>query len=314
MRTIFVTLFGLCMLASCKGRKADLSADVEIDGVSFIGSFPSLQPPFRLSEADLVREPSDSLRINEALLRRFIPDSVIRRDFPRGAKIRYHAIGAHTAEEAESYLFLRASAPGTTIAYLFCFDAEPAFKAALPVIRFPGAKGGTEMLLDKNLSIHVYGRKKGGDALNEPRRDVFVYNSAGVFTLVMTENAGPSDAGSEVYNPIDTFPMKNPMSGNYVMDARNFVSIRDARLPGRLHFFIHMERDGGECSGALRGELDILKSGLARYNKADDHCSLDFEIRSGMLTVREVAACGNHRSVRCEFRGAYRRKKVRQKT
>jgi hypothetical protein len=263
-----------------------------------------------LSEADLAREPSDSLRVNEALLKRFVPDSLIRKDFPRGAKIRYHAIGAYTLEKAEAYLFLRASAPGTTIAYLFCFDAEPAFKAALPVIRFPGTKGGTEMLLDKNLSIHLYGRKKGSGSANDLRRDVYVYNSAGLFTLVMTENAGPSETDAEVYNPIDTFPMRNPMSGNYVMDARNFVSVRDARLPGRLHFFIHMEREGGECSGALRGELDILKPGLARYNKSDDHCSLDFEIRSGMLTVREVAACGNHRSVRCEFRGTYRRKKV----
>jgi hypothetical protein len=313
MRTPFIYLLGMCILLSCKGKKADLYADSEMEVGSFIESFPVLQLPLSLKDSFLVREPSDSLRINEALLRRFVPDSLIRKDFPVGAKIRYHAIGTHTEEDAETYLFLRASAPGKTMAYLLCFDAQPAFKAALPVMRLPAPKGGAEMLMEKNLSINVYSTNKPAGAPNDLRRDVYVYNTAGVFTLVMTENAGLSDAGGEVYNPIDTLPMKNPMSGNYVHDSRNFVSIRDSRIPGRLDFFVHMERDGGECYGELRGELEILKPGLARYSKSDDHCSLDFVIRSGTLSLKELSACGNHRSVRCEFQGTYRRRKVHEK-
>jgi hypothetical protein len=309
MRTILAPLMVFYLLMACQGRKADITTDGDIDSESFIASFKPFQPPFRMTDTELAKEPGDSLLISAALMNRFFPDSVFSGDFPRGSKVRFHAIGAHATEEAESYLLLRATSSGKTMAYLLCFDADNNFRAALPVLRLPSPKGGAEMLIEKNLSIHVYRGKPIGVASNDVKRDVYVYNNAGLFTLVMSENTGTAEDSRDIYNPIDSLPSKNPMSGDYVRNGRDFISVRDARLPDRLHFFVHMEREEGECLGELRGELDIVKPGLARYSKADDHCSMDFVIRSGTLTVRELSLCGNHRSVKCAFEGSYRRKR-----
>lgn len=314
MRNIPALFLCLCILFACKGRKAEISADGDMDAEAFIATIPAFSPPFRLTDTALAREPSDSRLVNRELLKRFVPDSVTRGDFPKSARIRFHAIGAYTSPQSETYLVLRASSSDVTMAYLVCFDAGPAYRAALPVMRLPTTKGGAEMLMDGNLSIHVSRRQRTSRTMNEKGKDVYVYNSAGVFTLVMTDFAGQSVETGEVYNPIDTLPMKNPMSGDYFMNGSSLVAIRDGKLPGTLHFFIHMDREEGQCQGELRGELDVTGNGIAIYRKDDDHCSLAFEARSGNLTVRELSACGNHRGVNCAFEGSYRKRKKSSKT
>lgn len=307
-RRLLAALVPMLLLLSCGARRADLSTAVDLAPGEFVQSFAELPLPWGLTEAALARPPADSARINDALVRRFVPDSVYRGDFRKRDKPVFHAVGRIPVKDGETYVVVRASAAGRTAAYLLCFDRDDSFRVSMPVMRLPGeARYRTEFAMDRRHVMSKVRSRTGRDGQSLYRKDAWVYNTAGVFTLVLTESNEPVETG-EVYNPIDTLSARLPLSGDYRLSRRDFVSIRDGRSANRLLFFLHMERGDGACTGELRGELDIVRPGLAQYNRADDHCMLEFAFRGNALTVRELEACGNHRSVRCAFSGTYRRK------
>lgn len=303
-----ILLLTLLAAVSCRERKVSLASDEELAPEEFVSSFGELPLPWSLTEDALSPKPADSLLVNAALVRRFVPDSVYRKDFRKSDRPRFHAIGRISVKDGESYLLLRASTSARTTAYVLCYDELDSFRVSMPVMWLPSEpRYRTEFSVDRR---HVMSKirtrtSKGGQALY--RKDAWVYNSAGVFALVLTESNEPVE-DEEVYNPIDTFPSTRSQSGDYRLSSRDFVSIRDGRSDKRLLFFLHMERREGECTGELRGEIDMVAPGIARYNRADDHCMLEFAFRGNTVTVRELSACGNRRSVRCTFSGTYRRK------
>lgn len=303
-----IPALALLATVSCGERKVSLASDVDLAPAEFVSSFGELSLPWSLTEESLSLKPADSLLVNPALVSRFVPDSVYRNEFRKSDKPKFHAIGRISVKDGERYLLVRASSRSKTAAYLLCFDALDSFRVSMPVMRLPSEPlYRTEFSVDRR---HVMSKvrtrtSRNGQALY--RKDAWVYNSAGVFTLVLTESNEPVEE-QDVYNPIDTFPSTRPLSGDYRISRRDFLSIRDGRSAKRLLFFLHMERKEGECTGELRGEIDMVGPGVAQYNRADDHCMLEFVFRGNTVNVRELSACGNRRSVRCAFSGTYRRK------
>jgi hypothetical protein len=167
--------------------------------------------------------------------------------------------------------------------------------------------------MDRRYSVIRNRTRRKTDGSLVYNKSVYVYNTAGVFTLILTESNEAVEQ-KEVYNPIDTLPRKNPLSGNYVRDKKNFISIRDGRRAGQLLFFVHIEKGGGDCTGELKGELDLVKPTIAQYRKADDHCELEFSFASGSVTMRELEACGNHRGIKCVFDGTFPKKREPKKS
>ena len=137
-------------------------------------------------------------------------------------------------------------------------------------------------------------------------RSAYVYNTEGLFTLILTESNEPVEEKT-VYNPIDTLSRKDPLSGDYKQDKKNFVSVRDGGKPGKLLFFINIEKTGNGCDGSLRGDMVQVKPRVYQYNKADDHCILEFNFNGKTVQVRELEACGNHRGIRCSFDGRFKK-------
>lgn len=304
----FVVLLCLTVLFSCGQKKANLATDETAPPDAFVASFPELALPYSLTQPAFEKSPGDSLLINRKLMARFVPDSVFKSGFRKNDKIKFHALGRVSVKKAETYLFVRASTASKSQAYLLVFDANNQFRVAMPVIRGNDRRRIDEFVMDRRYGLSVIHTRKGREGQLLFTKEVYVYNNAGVFTLVMTESNEEVEP-DEVYDPLDTLPAKHPMSGNYAISRNDFVTVRDGKSPNRLQFFIHMEKDGGECTGELRGEMDIVKPGIAHYNKADDHCALEFSFRGNNLILRELEACGNHRGVRCLFSGTYKRKK-----
>lgn len=312
-RWVILVIFFTAMIA-CKPRKTNLASDEPVDMVDFIESFEPLQLPWTITDISLAQRLSDSFLINPSLMKQFVPDSVFGDDFKKSDKVRFHAIGRVSQEKGETYLFIKASTATKSVGYVLCYDQEPAFRTAMVLVSHPGLKGGSsEFSMDKRLTLTRTRSRRGADGQSVYRKDAYVYNTVGVFTLVLTESNEVVQT-EEVYNPIDTLPRKHPLSGDYVINRNDFISIRDGRSDKRLLFFVHMTKDGGECQGELKGELDIVKPSLAQYNKADDHCVLEFAFSANALTLRELEACGNHRSVRCAFGGNYPKRKMPKKT
>jgi hypothetical protein len=95
----------------------------------------------------------------------------------------------------------------------------------------------------------------------------------------------------------------------------NIVSIRDDSKAGRLNFFIHFEKNNGECIGELKGVANFTSANTAIYKQQGDGCSLQFNFSPSSISLKELEPCGAHRGVKCSFEGSYPRKKeVKPKT
>ena len=136
-------------------------------------------------------------------------------------------------------------------------------------------------------------------------RTVYVYNAEGVFTLIMKESNEGKPKTAQIYNPIDTFAHKHKFTGDYLQDKRNFISFRDGKNNSVIRFFVHFEKDNGNCKGELKGEARFVSSTIARYIANGDPCSLEFNFNEKNVRMKELEGCGNHRDIRCYFDGVY---------
>jgi hypothetical protein len=110
-------------------------------------------------------------------------------------------------------------------------------------------------------------------------------------------------------------PKKNKLSGDYIKDKRNYVSIRDGKTPSDLLFFIHFEKENGECTGELKGEAIMQGTKTAIYQATGNPCVLEFTLTGSSVSLKEQQACGSYRDIKCFFDGSYsKRKEPKPKT
>ena len=307
-------LLAICTF-SCAKKEKDINTAEDIATEDFIQAFNEVELPVQFKEEYFDKKESDSSYIKSSVVSKFIPDSIFKNELGKVKDVKFYRKGRFTADETgETYLFLTAHKKEKKYAYILCFDKEEIFKTGmvlseksqLPHTSFEGT-------LDRRLVVTKIKNSSIGTGKAYYNKSVYVYNTEGVFTLILTESNEPV-VEKEVYNPIDTFSMREPFSGNYVQDKKNFVSIRDGGKPGKLLFFINIDKYNKSCTGSLRGDIAQVKPKVFHYNKADDHCVLEFTFGSSGLQIKELEACGNHRSVRCSFDGRFskQRKRVKQ--
>lgn len=309
MRKSFIWLLISILFFACGQKEKDINASDDIETTDFIASFPEKTLPIQFNSRDLNKKESDSFFVKTTVVSKFIPDSVFKSDFRQLKNTKFYRKARYKAEETnETYLFLTAEDKNNKKVYLVCYNDKNEFAAAMKLVEKTNETGVTmEGGIDKRLTIIKTKHKETLDKKAYYEKNAFVYNTEGLFTLILTESNAPIEKGV-VYNPIDTLSKKDPLAGDYKIDDNNFVSIRDGAKSGKLQFFINIEKTGGKCSGKLRGDLVQIKPKVFHYNKADDHCVLEFSFTGKRLQVRELEACGNHRGVRCSFDGKYNKK------
>lgn len=309
MYKILIWIVSTFLFLGCQQEAKDINTDEDIEVTDFLSSFPSKELPIQFNSKDIVNAESDSLYIKSAIIDKFIPDSIFKVDFKQTAKVRFYRKARYKAEETnETYLFLTAEEKNNKKIYLICFNEKNEFATAMKLMEKSNEPGlYTEGSIDKRLTIIKTKHKEAKDKKSYYEKSAYVYNTEGLFTLILTESNLPLEKVF-VYNPIDTLTQKNPLSGDYKIDENNFVSIRDGIKQGKLQFFINIEKSGGKCSGKLRGDLVQVKPKVFEYSKADDHCVLEFSFTGKRLLVRELEACGNHRGIRCSFDGKFNKK------
>lgn len=275
-------------------------------------SFPELTLPFAMQDSALDNKLGDSALISAKLVQSYIPDSLFKKDF-RNGKPKFYALGRAADKNEDNYLVIKAATPAKQVAYLVCFDKDSKFKAGMPLLTNSGDRNvELEGSLDKKFTISRNRKKKTRDGQVYYSRNVYVYNNVGTFTLILMEsNEVPEE--EEVFNPIDSSAATFKWTGNYVKDKKNFISVRDGSKPNRLSFFVHFEKNNGECIGELKGEADLVQASTARYSVAGDPCSLELKFENDRVTITELSGCGNHRGIKCFFNDSYPKKVVRSK-
>jgi hypothetical protein len=307
MRNISVALLLLCLLISCKSKKASLSDEDSVEISDFIEFFPESTLPVRVADTTLNRRSSDSLLIGYNIFTRFIPDSVLAKDFGKGVKPKLYPLGRTQEKGKEIYLFIKAVYAAKKVAYLACFSKDEKFLNAMAIVR-SGFDRSTMAygLLDSKFQITTYRESRGAGELRF-KRNVYIFNSAASdFTLIMTE---PNEEIIEqVINPIDTLARKNKFSGDYVKDRRNFVSVRDTKKANEYLFFVHFEKNNGECKGELKGTIKMTSKTMAIYQAPGNPCAIEFSFTGASLTIKETGGCGSYRDIKCFFEGSFPKK------
>ena len=205
-------------------------------------------------------------------------------------------------------MFVKAEQGKKRIAYLACFDKDNNYLNSFRLLRPGGNYSLTYGLLDKKYQITTYQETKKSTGETWYKRNVYVYNSgANDFTLILTE---PNEEMIEnIINPIDTLPQKNKLSGEYVKDKQNFISVRDGKDPSEIEFFVHFEKDNPACVGELKGTAKMIAPTKAHYKEPANPCTIELTFSTAAVTMKEIEGCGSFRDIKCFFEGRFPRKK-----
>ena len=316
MRHFRLLLILSALLFACHNKPAK-SSGVEEEGnnnsgefnyEAFSKKFSSLKTPYQLTDSALLQN-EDTTSIKASDIKPFIADSITNKIFGKTAKPKYIALGKIHVPKEETYYVVKATAGSRKAALLITFNKENQFSATFPFLAVDDDPATTQTsAIDKAYTISRSVSRKGKNDIVKEGRDVYVYNNdAKQFTLIMTDLLDESNA--ELVNPIDTFPRQNKLTGDYIKDKKNMVSVRDGRRPNELRVFVHFEKDKGACTGELRGDALIITGNRAVYRQGGDPCVLEFSFTPTAVTIREQEGCGSHRGVQCLFEGTYPRKK-----
>jgi hypothetical protein len=311
---LFLLILSFILLVQCKSKKpVSLSGEEPVEVREFINFFPEMKLPYLIADSTLLKKEKDSLLISYKIFTQFVPDSLLIKVFGKNVKPKLYPLGR--TEGDETYLFAKAVTADKKVGFIMAFDKNNAFIAAMPLLRVDQSASTQQTAsLDAKRSIYKNVFRKNTDGSVSEGKEVFVLNaSAGGFMLIMTDAL--DDKITELINPIDTLYRKQKYTADYGSGKMNLVSFRDGRKADRLSFFIHFEKNNGECNGELKGEAIMKTANIAEYREGGDPCILQFNFTSSAVTIKEIDGCGSRRGLRCSFDGTYiRKKEVKAKT
>ncbi len=299
---------------SCQSKKISLNENPDAGINDFIEAFPTVALPYQITEKIFDNNQNDSFFVNLKTFTHFFPDSVLTKHFGKTVRPKIYLLGKTQAGKNEIYLFFNAISSEKEIAFVSCYTKEKKFSAAR--VLFAGQDEGyhANAILDAKYTITVNHQHKNSAGELIYKKDVYIYTDPGKFALILTESNEPNQKNLAVINPIDTLPRKHIFSADYVQDKRNFVSIRDAgKDASRFMFFIHFEKDNGDCKGELKGTAKFISSYIAQYHSNNDPCGIQFSFNENAVYIKEISACGSHRDIKCFFEGLYKKKKEPKK-
>jgi hypothetical protein len=308
-RKYSILILALAIISGCRHKKHSLSGEEPVEVGDFIEFFPPKNLPYSFSDTILQKKEKDSLLISYKVFTQFIPDSLLVRVFGKNVRPKIYPMGKIEVPKAETYLFVKTISGDKRAAFILSFDKKQNFIAAMPALRLDQSVSTTQsFIMDSRYTFSKTLLRKNPDGSTSEGKDVYVLNEdAKNFMLIMTDAL--EDKPSEIINPIDTVSRKNKLSADYTAGKMNLVSIRDGRRNDRISFFIHFEKNNGECTGELKGDAILLNANTAEYRQNGDPCVLRFNFVSSSLSLKEVEACGSHRGLRCSFDGNFMRKK-----
>lgn len=300
------------LLLSCGSKKKTvlLSGDEPVSADEFVAFFQPLRLPYYYADSSLRKKQkeNDSLLISYKVFTAVVPDTVLSRIYGPSVKPKIYAVGRTTGPNREMYLLVKTMAGDKKAMLLLGFSKENTFSAVMTALRPDrDAMTNESFVIDKRHTVSKTVMRKNRDGSMSEGKDVYAFNAESqLFYLVMTDAL--EDKPTELINPIDTLPRSFKWSADYTNGKMNLVSVRDGRRSNEIRFFIHFDK-GGNCSGELKGEADIVSPHTAEYRQDGDPCKLKLIFTSSSVTLQEIEGCGSYRPLNCSFDGRFARKR-----
>jgi hypothetical protein len=300
----FALLF-LWLCACGNDKKSTEEDDHNYSYNSLTKRFKEVTPPYQLSDTGLLNN-KDTSTIRYA---QFVAklDSITTPVFGK-QQVKYSPLASIKGSKKETYLIIKATGKSKKAAYLVVYNDEN-FSTALPFL-MPDSDAKTTQLssIDRSFAITKAVSKKDEEGTLVDGKEVYAFNAeSNSFTLVLTDMF--DNASMELINPIDTLPQTHKYAGDYYLDKKSLVSIRNGRNENTLNVFIHITKSDGACTGELKGEV-LLKNNVAAFRQSGNPCVLELKFSGKSVTLKEEGGCGSSRGMDCSFDGSYVKKKV----
>ncbi len=305
LRVVYGVLF-MIFFISCGENKPSLSGDTPVNAKDFFNSFIKLNTPFVVADSNN-HSIEDTTVLSYSVLTQFVPDTILAKLIGENNDNYYEIKPIGKIEKQnEIYLLINFNHNKKTTLVTFLFDKKYRFIAALELFNNKKNDGYKHSVSITNEPTFLLSREKTTDNHYYYTKNGYAFNKdANGFILVVNDSNEDADKADDIVNPIDTLPRKNKFSGDYAQDKKNFISIRDGKNSGDYIFFVHFEKDGGQCDGELKGEMKTVATDKTIYQQPDDPCVIDFSFESKSVYIKEEGSCGNHRGIKCYFDDTY---------
>ncbi|MDB5206235.1 MAG: hypothetical protein JWR72_1310 [Flavisolibacter sp.] len=300
----------LCsLLSACKNGDGGKDQKTDSSSGSMASFFKAATPPYQFTDTGLLKN-KDTVSLPSALILPFVADSIKNNYFGKKTTVKYTPLVKLKYKEAEAYYLVKAAGGSKKAVLLLVFDNQNNFAASYPFL-LPDENPNTSQTtaIDKNFTITKSVTQRNGPDVSGEGKEVVAYDAVTKsFSLIMMDAL--NDSPSEAVNPIDTFPKTNKLAGDYYLNKKNFVAIRDGRYANQLLVYIHTENEEGDCKGQLKGDFLITSPASAAYRLGGDPCVLGLNFAGNSVTIKEESGCGNHRGLDCPLSGTFTRKKA----
>lgn len=311
MYRLAIGIIALCgVITSCGNNDGkDKQAGDSTKGVTGLRAvFKETSAPYQLTDTALLKitplkEPPYDFSV-------ILGDSVLQHYLGKYSEIRFTPLAYLTKDTKENFYIMQVAAGKKKAAFLMVYSADGRFTASTPFL-LPDEDPNTVQTtaIDKSFTItKTTVKREGAETVGEGKEVIAYEPSTKSFSVIMMDAL--ADHPAVLVNPIDTFPKTNKLSGDYILNKKNMVAVRDGRHANQLLVFIHTENESGDCIGQMKGEFIITSSTTAAYRQGGDPCVLNLIFKGATVSINEETGCGNYRGLDCKLSGTFTRKKV----
>lgn len=308
MNRYLLIFFFAGVLAACKSKPSK-TGDTEqpLTYEDFEQLFPQSALPYRLSAEQLAEKAPDSTRLKAAVMKQFLTDTLGQSRFHKPDVPKYYPL-QYVPGATMNFFVVKVSGKAGTLAYL-CFTDKKGKYLNSMLAGHTADKEGTVLYfsLDSKYVIKTSTERKLTASRSALKEDFYMINPDGAATLIMTNSNEPGPG--QLFNPIDTLPRKQKLSGDYKSGEMNLVSIRDGDEPKTFRFFVSFSKDNGGCKGELSGIGRYTGTNKGEYHDKESACGIAFQFSGSRVNIREIGGCGAYRNIKCFFEGGFTKKK-----
>lgn len=296
------------ILISCGDKKSSLSGDAPVEAEDFVEAFPEIKLPKTIQDTALLRL-GDTTTISKTVFTQFVPDSALHGVTGKLSNYQIKPVGKIPRDE-ELYLLAKFVQQKQAVLGVFVFDNNSKFLGAKELVGNRYSDGYSHMVNINREPTFIISREKiSKDNQLKYTRTGYAYTKDVGFMVVMNDSNEDLKRGDSILNPIDTFPKTFKYAGDYVKNKKNFISLRNGPRPNTYLFFVHFEKNKGECTGELKGEMVLRDDKTGQYTAAGDPCVINFKFSGSQIQMKEEGSCGNHRGIKCFFDDRFTKKK-----
>ena len=310
MPRFWLFCFAFLFLFSCHQKSVSLSGDGPVTEKEFSDAFPLLTLPYYAADTN-VQKIADTTTISRTVFTQFVPDTSFQKFINKDVDaLQVNPVGRIEKEDGKYFLATITQKKRVTLV-AFLLGKKKKYLAALQLVTNRHNDDYTHsILINREPTFTISREKKVSEGIVHYTRNGYAYNNAtGAFIKVVDDTNEDQKKLDLIINPIDTFARKNKYSGDYAEDKKNFISFRDGKNPSSYIFFVHFEKEDGNCTGELKGDMVMRSTNKGYYQESGDPCVIDFTFEGNEITLKEQGNCGNHRGITCYFDDTFHKKK-----